>query len=113
LLIVSPKFIFVWAPLFVACFGLSVFAIANRRFISGVMMILLFTVPTIFVIARIVNDAVKGIEKGVKKLEEEKREFPANRVNELTPASLRKFRLATSSSFTPVERLPDRDGAPY
>ena len=76
LLIFLPGAIFVSIPLFLACFVVSIFAIANRRFVSGVLMlILLFTVPAICVVARILNDGGKDIEKGVLKLEE-KRDTP-------------------------------------
>jgi hypothetical protein len=73
LLFVSPGSIFVSVALFLACFVLSIFTIANRRFVSGVtMLILVFTVPAVFLIARILNDGGKDIEKGVIKLESEK-----------------------------------------
>ncbi len=75
LLIISPQSLLVPISLFLACFILSIFAIANRRFVSGVIMIiLLFTVPAICFLARILNNGGKEIEKGVIKLEEEKRD---------------------------------------
>ena len=73
LLFVSPGSIFVSVALFLACFILSIFTIANRRFVSGViMLVLLFTIPAVFLIARILNDGGKDIERGVIKLEGEK-----------------------------------------
>ena len=73
LLFVSPGSIVVSVALFLACFVLSIFTIANRRFVSGaIMLVLLFTVPAVFLIARILNDGGKDIERGVIKLEGEK-----------------------------------------
>ena len=73
LFFVSPGSILLSVALFLACFVLSIFTIANRRFVSGVMMlVLLFTVPAVFLIARILNDGGKDIEKGVIKLQGEK-----------------------------------------
>ena len=39
-------------------------------------MILFSTVPTIFVIARIVNDAEKGIEKGIRSMKKKSASSP-------------------------------------
>jgi hypothetical protein len=79
LLIVSPGFILISAPLFLACFVLSIIAMARHHVISGIiMMILAFTVPPICIIGVFAN----AFSKGIQKVEEDKRAAIVNLVFE-------------------------------
>jgi len=69
LLLVSPGFVIFSGPLFLACFILSIIAMAMHQILSGVlMMILVFTVAPLCTIVVFTNAAATGI----KKVEEEK-----------------------------------------
>jgi hypothetical protein len=79
LLIVSPGFIFISAPLFLACFVLSIIAMARHHVVSGIiMMLLVFTAPPICILGVFAN----AFSKGIQKVEEDKRAAIANLVFE-------------------------------
>jgi hypothetical protein len=67
LLCVHPGFIFVSAPLFLACFVLSIIAMARHRVASGVlMMIAVFTVApfaTLTVFVHSVSSSIKSVQE--------------------------------------------------
>src|SRR5260221_5074981 len=67
LLCVHPGFIFVSAPLFLACFVLSIIAMARHRVASGVlMMIAVFTVApfaTLAVLGHSVSSSIKSVQE--------------------------------------------------
>ena len=84
LLFVSPGFIFVSAPLFLACFVLSIIAMARDRVASGaIMMILVFIIPPICILGIFAS----AFSKSVQKVEEEKRVAMASLVFEDVSAS--------------------------
>jgi energy-coupling factor transporter transmembrane protein EcfT len=69
LLCVHPGFIFVSAPLFLACFVLSIIAMARHRVASGVlMMIAVFTIAPFVTIAVFVH----SVSSSIKSAQEEK-----------------------------------------
>lgn len=75
LLFVSPGFIFISVPLFLACFVLSIIAMAKHHVASGIiMMILVFTVAPICVI----GSFAFALSKGVQKVEHDRRAAIAN-----------------------------------
>jgi hypothetical protein len=64
LLLLSPGFVFFAAPLFLACFVLSIIAMAKHRVVSGVlMMILVFTVAPLCTIGVFAYAVSKGVQK--------------------------------------------------
>jgi hypothetical protein len=75
LLIISPGFIFISGPLFLACFVLSIIAMARHHVASGViMMILVLTAPPICILGVFAI----AVSKGVQKVEQDKRATIAN-----------------------------------
>jgi hypothetical protein len=85
LLFISPGFIFISAPLFLACFVLSIIAMAKHHVASGViMMILVLTVPPICTFGVFAF----AVSKGVKEGQEDKRATLASLVFEDVSGSL-------------------------
>jgi hypothetical protein len=79
LLFISPGFILISAPLFLASFVLSIIAMAKHHVASGViMMILVLTVPPICILGVFAF----AVSKGVQKVEEDKRATISNLVFE-------------------------------
>ena len=79
LLLVSPVFIFISVPLFLACFVLSIIAMAKHHVASGIiMMILVLTAPPICILGVF----AVAVSKGVQKVDEDKRAAIANLVFE-------------------------------
>ena len=64
LLFVSPAFLFISGPLFLACFVLSIIAMAKRRVLSGViMMVLVFIIPPLCFFGALSHAVSKSIKK--------------------------------------------------
>jgi hypothetical protein len=105
LLLVSPGFIFISVPLFLACFVLSIIAMAKHHVASGIiMMILVFTAPPICILGVFAI----AVSKGVQKVEEDKRAAIASQVAALpntTPQSVevRRAEPVTTPTINPPE----------
>lgn len=64
LLFVSPAFLVISGPLFLACFVLSIIAMAKRRVLSGViMMVLVFIIPPLCFLGALSHAVSKNIKK--------------------------------------------------
>ena len=73
LLFLSPAFLVIAAPLFLACFVLSIIAMAKRRVLSGViMMVLVFVIPPLCLIGMFSH----AVNKSIKKTAEQRRAVP-------------------------------------